>query len=525
MIDKRLLFLALLLPVLLPVLLPAQRGDIRISGGSVYDGNGTAPRSADVVIAGDRIVFVGDASAWSVTTTIDARGKVVAPGFIDPHVHAGGDLRSANRNRRQAPYALMQGVTTVITGNDGQGSADVAATMMRYANDSIGPNTALLVGHGHVRGRVIGPDDRAATPDELAQMEALVDSAMQAGALGLSTGLYYAPGSFASTEEVVALARVTARYDGIYDSHIRDESSYSIGLLAAISEALDIGRRTGIRVNISHVKALGVDVHGQADDIIALVEQARSEGVRVTADQYPWTASSTGLSAALLPRWAQAGGHDSLMARLDDPEIGDRIVADMRDNLRRRGGAASLLLTSTSIPEPARSLIVGRTLEERARWTGRDPVHAAIGIIRDGGSSVASFNMIDADIELLMQQPWVMTGSDGSGGHPRKYATYPRKLRRYVLDRQVISLERMIQASTSQVADAFGLADRGRICVGCYADVIVFDAAEISENATYTDPTVLAGGMSWVLVGGIAAVADGELTGSLAGRPLRRGGL
>ncbi len=516
--------LVLVAGLLLPTVSAAQRGDIRIVGGNVHDGNGGAPRVADVVIRGDRIVFIGDASGWTVTTSIDARGKVVSPGYIDPHIHAGGDLASRDRSVRQAPFALMQGVTTVITGNDGQGSAAVAATLARYATDSIGPNAALLVGHGNVRGQVVGRDDRAASAAELARMEALVDSAMRGGALGLSSGLYYAPGSFASTDEVAALAAVAARHGGIYDSHIRDESSYSIGLLAAITEALDIGRRTGVRVNISHIKALGVDVHGQAARIIALVNEAIAEGVEVTADQYPWTASSTGLSAALLPRWAEAGGRDSLLARFLDRTTSDRIAEEMRENLRRRGGAASLLLTRTSIPEPARSLITGSTLEERARWVGRDPVNAAIGIIRDGGASVASFNMIEDDIEMLMQQPWVMTGSDGSAGHPRKYATYPRKLRHYVIDRGVITLERMIQASTSQVADAFGIADRGRICEGCFADVIVFDPAEIRENATYTEPALLAEGMSWVLVNGVPVVADGVMTDALPGRGVRRGG-
>src|SRR5690606_16998635 len=230
--------------------------------------------------------------------------------FIDPHTHSGGDLRSSDRNRRQAAFALMQGVTTVITGNDGQGTADVAEYLERLERDSIGPNVALLVGHGHVRGRVVGSLDRAPTDSEMVAMRALVDGAMQAGALGLSSGLYYAPGSFATTAEVVELARVAARHGGIYDSHIRDESSYSIGLLAAIREAMDVGRQAGIRVNISHIKALGVDVHGQAPEIIALVNAALAEGVRVTADQYPWTASSTGLSAALLPRWAESGGRD-----------------------------------------------------------------------------------------------------------------------------------------------------------------------------------------------------------------------
>ena len=509
--------------LLVPCVITGQQADTKVVGGMVHDGGGGAAIRADVVIRGDSIVFVGDASSWSADLVIDAAGKVVAPGYIDPHVHAGGDLSSRDRVRRQAAFALMQGVTTVAIGNDGQGTADVAGTMAQFERDSIGVNVGMLVGHGHLRGRVVGPDDRAPARAELDSMRVLVEKAMREGALGLSSGLYYAPGSFATTDEVVELAKVAARLGGVYDSHIRDESSYSTGLLASIREALDVGRRSGIRVNISHVKALGVDVHGQAGAVIELIREAIADGVRVTADQYPWNASSTGLSSALLPRWSEAGGRAALLARLDNPDTAERIVVEMRENLRRRGGAESLLLTGTSIPEPARSLIVGHTLAERAAWTGREPVAAALGIIRDGSASVASFNMIEDDIELLMAQPFVMTGSDGSGGHPRKYATYPRKLRRYVLERGVITLERMIQSSTSQVADAFGLARRGRICVGCYADVIVFDPSEVRENATYTEPELLAGGMSWVLVNGVPTVANGELTGSLAGRTLRRG--
>lgn len=513
----------LVLLLLLPCIAQAQQADVRITGGTVYDGSGGAPRVTDVLLRGDRIVRIGDGANWTVTRTIDARGMIVAPGFIDPHIHAGGDLASSDRNRRQAAFALMQGITTVITGNDGQGPVAVGETLARYQRDSIGPNAALLVGHGNVRGQVLGAADRAPSDSELNLMRSLVDSAMRGGALGMSSGLYYAPGSFAATDEVVALAEVVARYGGIYDSHIRDESTYSIGLLAAIAEAIDVGRRGGLRVNISHVKALGVDVHGQAGEVVRVIRAARDAGLAVTADQYPWTASSTGLSAALLPRWAEAGGRDSLLARLEDPEIRNRIAAEMRENLRRRGGAASLLLTGVSGSDSAlRRRAAGRTLEAFAAAEGADPVEAAITIIHAGGASVASFNMTEADIETLMVEPFVMTGSDGSGGHPRKYATYPRKIRQYVLDKPVITMTRMIQASSAQVADAFGIRERGRLCVGCFADVIVFDPATIRDVATYTEPTLLAEGMRWVLVNGVPVVADGALTGELAGRALQR---
>jgi N-acyl-D-amino-acid deacylase len=513
---------ALFLAALIPMTSAAQQGDVRIAGGTVHDGSGGAPRVMDVVLRGDQVVFVGDASAWTVRQTVAAHGMIVAPGFIDPHTHAAADLGSRDRARRQAAFALMQGVTTVITGNDGQGPIDLAAERTQVQRDSIGPNVAWLVGHGRVRGEVLGQADRAPTAVELASMQRLVDSAMRGGALGLSSGLYYAPGNFATTAELVELARVVARHGGLYDSHIRDESSYSTGLLASIREAIEIGRRGGVPVNISHIKALGVDVHGQAPRVIAMIRAAIAEGIALTADQYPWTASSTGLGSALLPRWAEADGRDALLARLADTTMAIRIRAEMRSNLRRRGGAASLLLTTLSTRDSALLPARGRTLEQQAAARGVEPVVAAIEILRAGGASVASFNMIESDIERFMSEPFVMTGSDGSAGHPRKYATYPRKLRRYVLDKPVISMERMIQSSTSQVAETFGLERRGRLCVGCFADVIVFDPVAVREVATYVEPALLSEGMRWVFVNGVAVVADGALTDALPGRALTR---
>ena len=497
--------------------------DVLIRGGRVYDGSGRAPRTADVAILGDRIVLVGDASRWTAARTVEARGMIVAPGFIDPHMHAAGDLGSANRADRQAAFALTQGITTVIVGNDGHGTFDVGRTLDRYRRDSIGPNAALLVGHGAVRGEVMGRSAREPSAAELDSMKALIDRAMREGAFGMSSGLYYAPGNFAKTDEVIELARVAARHGGIYDSHTRDESSYSIGLLASVQEALDIGRGANIPVNISHIKALGVDVWGKAPEVVALIRKARGEGVKATADQYPWTASGTGLSAALLPRWAEAGGRDSLFARLDDPATRARIVREMNDNMRRRGGAASLLMTSVS-NDSIRPLALGKNLDEYAKAKGQDPVEAAIAIIRKGGAGLASFNMNEEDIETFMKQPFVMTGSDGSDGHPRKYGTYPRKIRRYVLDKPVITMQRMIQASSAQVAETFGIPQRGFLREGHFADVIVLDPNTFRETATYTEPTKLSEGMRWVFVNGVAAVADGRLTGALPGRALRRGG-
>ena len=511
----------LLLLALVAATADAQRADVLIRGGTVYDGSGRKPRTADIALRGDRIVFIGNARKWTATQTIDARGLIVAPGFIDPHVHALGDLMSRERVRRQATYALMQGVTTVVTGNDGGGPIEIGNALYGFGRDSIGPNAALLVGHGTVRGTVIGQAAREPTAIELDSMKRLVEKAMREGAFGLSSGLYYAPGSFAKTDEVIALARVAGQFGGLYDSHIRDESSYTIGLLASIQEALDVGRGGKLPVNISHIKALGVDVWGKAPEVIALVKKAQKQGVKVTADQYPWTASGTSVSAALLPRWAEAGGRDSLLARLADSTTRLRIMREMTENMRRRGGASSLLMTSVSNRD-IRPLALGKTLEEYAKATNQEPIAAAVGIIQKGSAGLASFNMNEADIEIFMKQPFVMTGSDGSDGHPRKYGTYPRKIRNYVLDKPVITMERMVQASSAQVAETFRIAKRGRLKKGYYADVIVFDPKTIREKATYVAPDEHAAGVQWVFVNGVAAVSNGELTGALAGRGLTR---
>lgn len=493
--------------------------DLLIRNGTLIDGTGSAARSADVAIRGDRIVFVGAADSRRIvaTRTIDARGLTIAPGFIDPHSHTHGDLGSADRGRRQNAGSLMQGVTTVVTGNDGGGPVDVGADLTRLEGLQIGTNVALFVGFGSIRSRVLGPSSAAPDATQLQVMREFVVTSMEGGALGLSTGLYYAPQSYATTEEVIALAREAASRGGIYDSHLRDESSYTIGLLGAIAEAIRIGREARMPVHIAHIKALGVDAWGQSDSAVALIRATRASGQRVTADQYPYTASGTSLGASLLPRWAEAGGRDSLRARANDPQTRERLLAEMRENLRRRNGAAALLITGGP-PE-----IRGKTLEQIAQAQGAEPVVAALAVIVSGGASVASFNMDEKDIRTFMQQDWVFTGSDGSAGHPRKYGAFAKKLREYVLQKKVLSLETMVRQSTSATASALGIVDRGVVKEGAYADVIVFDPARVHDRATYEEPELLADGMQWVLVNGQIAVEDGKLTDRLAGRGIRRG--
>lgn len=488
-----------------------ERVDLLIRGGTVYPGD-AAPFTGDVAVTGDRIRAVGRRLPYRAVRVIDARGMIVAPGFIDPHTHVGDDLASADARTRLVPAFLMQGVTTAVIGNDGGGDPEVAATLGRAATRPVGINYAAFVGFGAVRSTVIGQADRAPTGAELGRMRSLVAGAMCQGALGLSTGLFYAPQSFARTGEVGALAREAGARGGLYDSHIRDESSYTIGLAAAVDEAIAIGREAGLPVNISHIKALGVDVHGQAPAIIARIEAARAAGQRVTADQYPWEASGTSLAAALVPRWAQDGGRAALLRRFDDPAAATRLRAEMADNLRRRGGAASLLIT-----EGAQR---GRRLSEVAG--SGDPIAAAIAVIRVADPAVASFNQIEADIVAFMARPWVMTGSDASAGHPRVYGSFARKHAEYVVRRRVVSLRDFIHRSTTLTADTFGIADRGRLREGAFADIVVFDPARYAARATYEQPTLLAVGVQAVVVNGVLAVDTGALTGAAAGRGLAK---
>ncbi len=485
--------------------------DLLIRGGTVFTGS-SAPFVGDVAVSGDRVRAVGRRLSLSGRRTIDARGMIVAPGFIDPHTHAGEQLASDDRQVRLLPGFLMQGVTTAFIGNDGRGSADVAAVLGSASGKPVGINYAAYVGLGDVRKQVVGEENRAPTATELTRMKSLVARAMCQGALGFSTGLFYAPQSFARTGEVVALAREAALRGGVYDSHIRDESSYTIGLAAAVDEAIAVGREARLPVNISHIKALGVDVHGQAPAIIANVEAAQRAGLKVTADQYPWSASGTSLVSSLIPLWAQDGGRAALLKRLDDPTLAERLRSDMAENMRKRGGAASLLITTGANK--------GRTLAEIAKARGETPIVASIALIRVQDSPIASFNQTERDIAAFMRRTWVMTGSDASTGHPRAYGSFARKYSEYVVARKVIPLRDFIERSTSLTADTFGLTGRGRLQPGAFADIVVFDPKRYAARATYEQPTVPAAGVRTVLVNGVVALDNGVLTGAAAGRAL-----
>ncbi|OYU14288.1 MAG: amidohydrolase [Alphaproteobacteria bacterium PA4] len=501
--------------------------DVLIRGGTIHDGSTGKAFVGDVAISGDRIVYVGKRAPMPALRTIDARGLLVTPGFIDPHTHADGFLRAPDAATRTNAAWLNQGVTTVMIGVDGGGTPDVGDDARALTTAGVGTNIVPFVGFGAVRQRVLGQAARAPDAAELARMQTLVAKGMCEGATGLSTGLFYAPQSFAKTGEVISVAREAAKRGGIYDTHQRDESSYSIGLLESIREVLTIGRDAGMPVHFAHIKALGVDVHGQAQAVITLIDAARAAGQEVTADQYPWLASGSSLDAALLPRWAVDGGDSALLKRLDDPATLARIRDEMAENMRRRGGAASLLLIAQGFEW------TGKTLADMARLWAIDPRDAALRIIRDSitgreagrqgrGTSVASFNMAQADVDLFMRQPWVVTSSDGSDGHPRMFATFPEKYVRYVKDRPVISLGDFIHGSTGRSADIYRLDRRGYLRPGYFADVAVIDPARFAPRADYVHPRELSVGVAQLYVNGTLALADGKATGALPGRVLLR---
>jgi len=408
----------------------AQKVDLLIINGTLVDGTGNPSFIGDIAISGSIIKFVGnsDTIKLSPTKTIDASGMIVTPGLIDPHTHSWGDLRS-RENNSNINY-LTQGVTTVFNGNDGGGPFDIEAAIKNLNPEGIGTNTAFFIGHGTVREAVLGKENIQPSTDQLDEMKKLVTQGMKNGALGFSTGLYYAPGNYSTTEEVIELTKTIAPYNGVYDSHIRDESSYSIGLLEAVKETIRIGKDSDVPVHIAHIKALGVDVWDKSEEVINLIEVAQENGVKVTADQYPWIASGTSLQNALINRWVMAGGETDYLSRLNDPSLLPKIKAEMKENLRKRGGPKSILITADCKQED----LIGLHLGEIALKLEIDPIEAALKIAREGGARIASFNMTKNDLENFIVKSWVMTSSDGTKGHPRKYASFPKKYRDYVID-------------------------------------------------------------------------------------------
>lgn len=493
--------------------------DTIIAGGMVYDGTGGVGEVQDVVIRADRIVYIGDQAAarYRARNTVDAKGLIVAPGFIDPHTHADDDLASANAARRaNKPFAL-QGITTVLVGNDGFGDYRIAAMAKTAAESGVGTNVAWLVGFGAVRQEVLGRVDRVPSGVELQRMAALTRQAICEGAWGFSTGLYYVPQSYAGTEEVIALAQIAAEFGGYYDTHMRDESTYNVTVTGALAETLRIGREAGLPVHIAHIKALGPAVWGHSIRMITMIEDAQASGQQVSADQYPWEASGTRISNALVPRWALEGGLAALRERLKQSEQRLAIRAGIAEAIERRGGADRLLITGSLA---GAEVTVGQTLAEIAAAQGIGAVDAAIAVLEKGDARLASFNMNPDDVAAFAARAWVVTGSDGSTGHPRKYGSFPKAYRDLVVEGGVMDLARFIRRSSGQTADIVGLDRRGYLKPGYFADVLVFDPESFAPNANYTAPQQLSSGVVHLYVNGIPAITQGQHTGALPGRPL-----
>jgi len=497
--------------------------DVILRRAHVIDGSGTPPILADVAVRGGRIAAVGDLGHAEALDTLDLTGLHLAPGFIDTHSHAAGGL--ARDELSDGRPLLAQGVTTVVVNPDGGGAGDLVRQRRALLEHGLGVNVAQMVPHGSVRQAVLGMADRAPDAGELDRMRALVRAGMEAGAVGLSSGPYYAPGSFADTDELAALAAVVAEFGGVHQSHIRDEGDFSIGLLAAVDELIEISRRTGVIGVVTHIKALGPAVWDLSEEVVHRIEAARGEGLWIFADQYPYEASATGLSGALVPRWALAGGSDSLAARARRPGDRTRLRKDMAGNLERRGGAERIQFRRYR-PDPS---VEGRTLADVADGRGETPVETAIAMLLAGGADIVSFNMHGDDVVRFMRQEWTMTASDGEYvalgdgvPHPRAYGTFPRRIGVYAVEAGVTDVPTAVRSMTDLPARVYGLHGRGLIRAGMAADLVVFDLARVNDPATYTDPHRYGEGMVHVLVQGRFAIRNGEFTGGRHGTVLRR---
>jgi N-acyl-D-amino-acid deacylase len=526
--------------------------DLLIANGRIVDGTGSPWYRGEVAIRGDRIVAVGQLRGIDARDTIDANGLIVSPGWIDMLGHSEYPLLTDGR----ALSKITQGITTEITGevtsvvpvnertlrelgfsrNNRVDWTDLNGYFQRLDKSRPAINLATFVTVGSVRRYVMGDANRAPTAAELQQMRDLVAQSMQQGAIGLSTGMIYAPATYASTDEIVELARVAAAYGGGYASHIRSEGAR---LVEAVNEAITIGERAGGWVQIHHLKASGKANWGKMPAAVAAIEAARARGIDVTADQYPYRASSTGLDA-IIPTWAHAGGTDSLIARLQDPEIRRKLTAeimgpDQREELigESSGGPSGVMLAGFRMDSLRK--YNGKLLSDVAAERNQLPLDVVFDLLvaDSAATSAIYFSMSEEDIEYAMKQPWVSVGIDAgardtivtSHPHPRAYGSFPRILCHYVRARNVITLPDAIRKFTSLPAARVGLADRGVIKVGMYADLTIFDEATVCDRATFEKPAQTSTGIRHVLVNGVSVLRDGKVTGERGGRGIRRSGV
>ena len=496
--------------------------DLLIRNGKITDGTGNSWFYGDVAVKDGKIIKVGYINDIQATRTIDAKGFVVAPGFIDVHGHIeGGIIITPTANNY-----VFDGVTTVITGNCGGSAGNIKRFFQQV--DSVHPsiNVASLFGHNTVRAQVMNRDNRSPTPLEQKQMEDLVEQAMKDGAVGLSTGLIYIPGTFAKTDEVIGLAKAAAKHKGIYASHIRNEENSAV---EAINEAINIGKEAGIPVQISHFKIGGKANWGKSDITLGLIKQARSEGWDVTIYQYPYTASSTNLGVRL-PDWTFAGGDDSMKVRLNDPLTRAKIKKEMLTQL------ADYKFPNYSYAVvanyPADTSYNGKTISEINRLMGRKgkarfEAETIMDMVEKGGAQMVYNSMNEEDVKYIMKYPYAMFGADagvpvpGKGmPHPRGYGTNARVLGKYVRDEKVIPLEEAIRRMTSLAAQKFGLSDRGLLLPNYAADIVIFSEAEVNDMATFQKPHAYSKGFKYVIVNGQLVVENEKHLDTKSGQAL-----
>ena len=527
--------------------------ELVIRGGTIYDGFGGTPFVADLAIAGDRIAAIGDLSKATADTEIDGENLAVSPGFINMLSWAVASLIEDGRGMSD----IMQGVTLEVMGEgwsmgpwtdemkveaanrQGDIKFDIEwTTLSEYLEyleaKGVSPNVASYVGATTVRIHEVGYEDRKATPEELARMQELVRAAMRDGALGVASSLIYAPASFADTEELIALAGAAGEYGGAYISHLRSEGNR---LEEGVQELIDIARETGVPAEIYHLKASGRPNWDKLERVFEMVEQARTEGLRITADMYTYPASATGLNASM-PLWVQEGGHDAWVARLEDPAVRARVIREMNDpdvpweNRFVQAGPENILLIE--FKADALKPLIGKTLAEVAAARGTEPAATAIDLVIEDNSrvGVCYFMMSDENVAKKVAQPWVSFGSDEeasategvfleSNNHPRAFGTFARVLGKYSRDEGIVALEEAIRRMTSLPAENIGIRERGRLVEGFFADVVVFDPVTIQDNATFEDPHHYATGIRHVFVNGTQVVAGGEHTGATPGRVVR----
>jgi N-acyl-D-amino-acid deacylase len=498
--------------------LRARHFDLVITDARIVDGSGNPWFRADVGIKDGRIARVGRINPADGVKTIDAKGQILAPGFIDVHTHV-----ESIYNQPAAENFIRMGVTSLVTGNCGTSTTEVAEFLARAKQQPIGVNLATLIAHGSVRRKVMGLVDRDPTPDETKKMEALVEQGMKDGAVGLSTGLIYVPGTFAKTDEIVNLARIVARYGGVYATHMRNEGDKVVD---AIRESIEIGEKAGLPVEISHFKISSKKLWGQSPVTLGLVREARARGLMVTVDQYAYTASSTSLDSRL-PSWLRAGGFEEGKQRLTDKATRDRVVSEMKEALKRSGfrDYSYAMVANYGADKSFNGKSIAEiTKQVRGKKDVKSQIEQIINMYEAGGAGMVYHGMSEDDVQRIMREPFTMIASDSgvrqldeSVPHPRGYGNNVRVLGHYVRELQLLSLEDAIRKMTSLPAQTFGFRYRGMVREGFAADLVIFDEKTIADRATFDRPHQFPVGISYVLVNGELAFADGQMTGARAG--------